>query len=171
MCFSPGEQEIKALKVKCNNDENGCGWIGELQSLDNHLTTCGYALLRCTNKCTNKTEEVYVLRRDMDNHLKNMCPNRQYQCPHCKDTGRHYEITTTHLDTCPKLKIRCPNAQCNVSVPRIIEQNVCLRRYAASMQKLGVRKRHFVKTYNSMRMTTRSTFSLQWKLSTSSRRR
>ena len=54
----------------------------------------------------------------MDNHLKHKCPNRQYQCPHCKDTGRHYEITTTHLDTCPKLKIPCPNAQCNASVPR-----------------------------------------------------
>jgi len=54
----------------------------------------------------------------MGNHLKNTCPNRQYQCPHCKDTGRHYEITTTHLDTCPKLKIPCPNAQCNASIPR-----------------------------------------------------
>jgi len=59
-----------------------------------------------------------VLRRDMDNHLKNMCPNRQYQCPHCKDIGRYFEITTTHLDTCPKFKIPCPNAQCNDSVPR-----------------------------------------------------
>ena len=101
----------------CNNDENGCGWTGELRSLDNHLTTCGYALLRCTNKCTNNTEEVYVLRRDMDNHLTNTCPNRQYQCPHCKDTGRHCETTTIHLITCPKLKIPCPNDGCDGSVP------------------------------------------------------
>ena len=118
-----GEQEIKALKVKCNNDENGCGWKGELRSLDNHLTTCEYALLRCTNKCTDTmefdlfAEEVYVLRRDMDNHLKNTCPNRQYQCPHCKDTGRYWEITTTHLVTCPKFKVPCPNVGCNDSVP------------------------------------------------------
>jgi len=55
-----GEQEIKALQVKCNNDENGCGWKGELRSLDNHLTTCGYALLRCTKNCTNNKQEVYV---------------------------------------------------------------------------------------------------------------
>ena len=59
-----------------------------------------------------------MLRRDMDNHLKNTCPNRQYQCPHCKDTGRHCEITTTHLDTCPKLKVPCPNVGCDGSVPR-----------------------------------------------------
>jgi len=113
-----GEQEINALKVKCNYDANGCDWAGELQSLDNHLATCEYALLRCTNKCTNNIEEVYVLRRDMDNHLKNTCPNRQYQCPHCKDTGRHCQITTTHLDTCPKFKIPCPNFGCDVLVPR-----------------------------------------------------
>ena len=54
----------------------------------------------------------------MDKHLKNTCPNRQYQCPYCKDTGRHCEITTTHLDTCPKLKIPCPNVGCDGSVPR-----------------------------------------------------
>ena len=47
--FLTGEQEIKALKVKCSNGENGCSWMGELQSLENHLTTCEYALLRCTN--------------------------------------------------------------------------------------------------------------------------
>ena len=108
----------------CSNDENGCDWTGELRSLDNHLTTCGYALLRCTNKCTNNTnfylfpEEVYVLRRDMDNHLKNTCPNRQYRCPHCKDIGRHCVITAIHLITCPKLKIPCPNVGCDDSVPR-----------------------------------------------------
>ena len=92
--------------------------MGELQSLENHLITCEYALLRCTNKCTNKTEEVYVLRCDLDDHLKHKCPNRQYQCPHCKETGRHCEMTTTHLDTCPCLKVICPNAQCNASVLR-----------------------------------------------------
>ena len=116
--FLTGEQEIKILKVKCKNDVNGCGWVGELQSLDNHLTTCRYALLRCTNNCTNNTEGVYVLRHEMGNHLTNTCPNRQYQCPHCKDIGRHCEITTTHLDTCPKLKIPCPNVGCDDSVPR-----------------------------------------------------
>ena len=108
-----GEQEVKELKIKCDNDENGCGWTGELRSLDNHLTTCEYILLPCTNKCTKG-----VLSRDLDNHLKNTCPHRQYQCPHCKDTGRHCEITTTHLRTCPKLKIPCPNALCKVLVPR-----------------------------------------------------
>ena len=113
-----GEQEIKALKVKCNN-RNGCAWVGELRSLDDHLTTwCGYVLLRCTNECMENKKEVRMLRRDLDHHLKNKCPNRQYQCPHCKVTGRYCDITTSHLDTCPKLKVPCPNIRCNVKVSR-----------------------------------------------------
>ena len=59
-----------------------------------------------------------MLRRDLDQHLKNKCPNRQYQCRHCKDTGRYRNITTTHLDTCPKVKVSCPNSECNISVLR-----------------------------------------------------
>ena len=63
-------------------------------------------------------EEVHVLRRDLDQHLKNKCPHRQCQCRHCKDTGRYCDITTTHLCTCPKLEVPCPNDGCKASVPR-----------------------------------------------------
>ena len=61
-----GEQEIKSLNVKCNNCENGCGWLGELRSLDNHLKTCGYALLRCPNECTKNKKVVQLLRHGLD---------------------------------------------------------------------------------------------------------
>ena len=112
-----GEQEVKSLKVKCDNSDNGCGWVGELRSLDDHLTTCEYALFRCPNKCMKNKKEKWLLRYEVDQHLKK-CPNRQYECPHCKDTGRYRKITTTHLDTCPKVKIPCPNSECKVLVPR-----------------------------------------------------
>ena len=102
----------------CSNSENGCRWVGELRSLDDHLTTCGYALLSCPNKCMENNEEVRILRRDLDNHLKNKCPNRQYQCPHCKATGKYCDITTTHLDACPKLRLLCPNTKCKAIVLR-----------------------------------------------------
>ena len=104
--------------MMCSNTENGCGWAGELRLLDDHLTICGYTFLRCPNKCIEKNKEVRMLRRNLDQHLKNKCPNRQYQCPHCKDTGRHCDITTTHLDTCPKVKVSCPNTDCKASVLR-----------------------------------------------------
>ena len=58
-----------------------------------------------------------MLRRDLDQHLKNNCPNRQHQCPNCKASGRHCDITTTHLYTCPKVNIPCPNDGCKALVP------------------------------------------------------
>ena len=102
----------------CSNTDNGCGWVGELRSLDYHLTMCGYTLLRCTNQCMVDEKEVKILRCDLDQHLMNECPNRQYQCRHCEAIGRHCDITTTHLDTCPKVKIPCPNSGCNALVTR-----------------------------------------------------
>ena len=113
--------------VKCNNCERKCGWVGELRSLDNHLTTCEYALLRCTNECIYNT----VLRRDLDNHLKNKCPNRQYQCPHCNTAGRHCDITTTHLDTCPKVEVLCSNSECKAVVARCdLADHLAMCKYA-----------------------------------------
>ena len=102
----------------CTNMDNWCGWVGELQSLEYHLTTCGFTFVHCTNQCMEDKKEVRILRRDLDQHLKNECPNRQYQCRHCATTGRYCDITTTHLDTCPKVKIPCPNTHCKALVPR-----------------------------------------------------
>ena len=101
----------------CSNSESGCGWVGELRSLDNHLITCEYTVLCCPNECTEDNNEVTLLRRDLDQHLKN-CPNRQYECRHCEATGRYCDITTTHLDTCPKMEIPCPNSDCKALVAR-----------------------------------------------------
>jgi len=103
----------------CSNSENGCGWVGELRSLDNHLTMCKYTLLRCPNKCVmENNKQVRILRRDLDQHLAYKCPNRQYQCPYCKATGRYCDISTTHLDMCPKVAVPCPNSECRTSVAR-----------------------------------------------------
>ena len=110
-----GERDIKALKVKCDNLDNGCQWVGELRSLEEHVLNCVYTLLPCTNECTKQKEIVTVYRKDLNNHLANECPRRQYRCPKCKLVGEYKERTTVHLETCPKVKVQCPNAQCLVS--------------------------------------------------------
>ena len=89
-----------------------------MRLLDDHLTTCEYALVQCKNECTKNKEVVQLLRHDLDNHLKNDCPNREYTCPRCKYIGRYCDITSTHFDTCPKVIIPCPNTDCKASVPR-----------------------------------------------------
>ncbi len=59
-----------------------------------------------------------VLRKDLKLHLTNDCPRRKQKCAHCKKYGEHYEITTTHLDTCPKVRVNCPNTDCGEKVAR-----------------------------------------------------
>ena len=59
-----------------------------------------------------------MLRKDLDDHLKNKCLRRQFPCQHCKVNGEYKERTTTHLVTCPKVKVRCLNNQCYVRIPR-----------------------------------------------------
>ena len=101
----------------CSNCGNGCRWVGELRSLDNHLITCAYALLSCPNECMENNEEVKLLHYKLAHHLQT-CANRQHLCPHCKATGRYRDITTTHLGICPRVKVPCPNSECWASVPR-----------------------------------------------------
>ena len=113
-----GARQIKALKVKCDNLDNGCKWIGELGSLDEHLLTCGFTPVFCTNQCKSGTILVKVLRKNLNDHVTNKCPRRQFPCQHCNENGEYKERTTTHLETCPKVKIQCPNEKCQVSIPR-----------------------------------------------------
>ena len=37
-----GDRNIKEMKIKCDNSDNGCEWIGELCAVDEHLSTCDY---------------------------------------------------------------------------------------------------------------------------------
>ena len=113
-----GEREIKALEVKCNYQDRGCQWVGELGNLETHLLSCGYTLVRCTNKCKIDSHVTEVMKKDLQDHLTNKCPKRQYQCPHCKESGEHHERTTSHLEICPQFEVPCPNDECRLSIPR-----------------------------------------------------
>ena len=111
-----GAQEVKALKIKCENFDNGCQWVGELRSLVDHKAECDYVLVPCPNECgSNKLQ-----RKDLDSHKANECPKREYQCPLCDKIGPHKEQTTTHLTTCPKVMVQCPNNDCGEDVLRFM---------------------------------------------------
>ena len=113
-----GARHIKSLNVRCNNCSNSCEWTGELKELEIHIQSCDYVLLPCSNKCKTNGQIVKVLRKDLPDHLINKCPRRQYQCPHCEERGEYIERATSHLKTCPKVKVLCPNDECEVSIPR-----------------------------------------------------
>ena len=54
----------------------------------------------------------------MNRHKSEECPERQYRCPHCAETGKHKERTTTHLKTCPDFPVACPNGGCDKELKR-----------------------------------------------------
>ena len=84
------------------------------------MQNCDYTLLLCTNKCKILNETVTVLRKNLEDHLTNNCPRRQYQCVHCKEMGEYEEITIEHLKTCRRIMIQCPNDQCGKTFSRIM---------------------------------------------------
>ena len=125
-----GERNIKSLKTKCDNATSGCQWIGELGSLMEHLATCDHALIPCPNGCVS-TKDIFghailhVPGKDMQKHLNEDCPRREYICPHCKEGGEYQEMITTHLEECDYVEVLCPNEGCGEYVLRCLLSDHC----------------------------------------------
>ena len=103
----------------CDNNCNGCKWVGELCSLQKHSASCCFTLLPCPNECHEAGEVLQLFRKDLEKHTSNECPRRQYQCPHCQEEGEYQQMTTTtHLQICPMKKVPCPNQGCNARIAR-----------------------------------------------------
>ncbi|XP_064398220.1 TNF receptor-associated factor 5-like [Halichondria panicea] len=118
-------RDIQSLKVKCTNHKDGCEWVGELRHVDDHLKTCDYVKLCCPNICGGGIFPILniggtqLFRKDLQKHLDNECPRRQYSCPHCQETGEYQDITGKHIKICPKMIIECSNApHCKTKFPR-----------------------------------------------------
>ena len=47
-----------------------------------------------------------MLRKNLDFHLRNECPKRQYICQHCGEAGC-YDERDTHLQVCPMVEFQC----------------------------------------------------------------
>jgi TNF receptor-associated factor 4 len=128
-----GERHILSLKAGCDNRSNGCEWAGELRSLNEHLASCNFTLLPCPNKCHNGDKVVQLLRKDVQRHIKEECPRRQYECPHCQEAGEYWERTTKHLEMCPMLEAPCPKLGCKI---RVAQCNLLKHRKECLFEKL-----------------------------------
>ena len=109
------QRKILALEVRCTMKDRGCEWTGQLQHLDAHLdvTTgdCQYVDVECPKKCVQK-----VQKRNVDTHLANECPNRDYRCPHCNFANK-FHVVSTHFDVCRYYPLACPN-RCGATFER-----------------------------------------------------
>lgn len=113
-----GNREVLCLPVKCENSGAGCEWTGELRSLDEHKITCQYILTKCPQNCDTMLYELKgcVPKKDLELHIKEECPKREYKCPHCGEGGIYGEISTSHLENCLYVPVLCPNEGCGQEV-------------------------------------------------------
>ena len=118
-----GKREIKALKVKCI--ERNCQWKGTVGTLEAHVARCEFTLVPCPKQCKDsKNKKKYFMRKDLNKHLKNDCPNRDYKCEYCGEKGTYAHITQVHDKICKQKILFCPN-KCTKTMPRQdIEEHV-----------------------------------------------
>ena len=114
-----GSRDIKVLGVKCNNHVNGCSWQGTIGTLDQHLDKCSYAVVECPNNCHKE----YLLRKDLQHHMAQLCSEREYQCPDCSMENVYRVITGLHQDVCERKKVKCENKECDCILERRLFQD------------------------------------------------
>ncbi len=96
---------IDSLKIYCPNRSKGCDKITTLGECNQHLEKCLFVEVSCTKKCGER-----MLRKELQDHEDNKCPNRRVQCQYCTLEGMHKEITAkSHLDKCVGFPVSCPN--------------------------------------------------------------
>ena len=108
--------------MRCANTERGCQWTGTVGTLDDHITSCLFALVPCPNKCEGDkgAGELLLIKKHLDQHLKTECPKRAYECLHCGEKGTFTSIIEDHDQVCEKKIVACPNkgSGCSVSMER-----------------------------------------------------
>ena len=99
------------LKVFCPHKLQGCEWVGELRSVEDHVKKnstnnigCPFTELQCSNGCG-----VVMQRRLVEGHLKSECELREVNCEYCNTTGSYQWINSSHQEECPKYPVECPN--------------------------------------------------------------
>ena len=106
--------------MKCSNANRGCEWVGTVGTTEKHVTTCGFTLVPCPKQCKDGNNEVKCFaRKEIDEHLKNDCPNRDYECQSkCGEKGTYAYITEVHDKTCKMKILPCPNDGCGTEIQR-----------------------------------------------------
>ena len=100
--------------------ERGCEWVGTVGTLEEHVATCEFTLVPCSKQCKDDNDEVKCfMRKALDKHLNNDCPNRDYECQsRCGEKGTYAYITEEHDKICKMKILPCPNAGCGTRIQR-----------------------------------------------------
>ena len=74
---------ILSLKCACPLSKRGCEWLGRLEIVENHLTTCSHVYESCQPLCG-----VVTTRDEMGKHMREECSQREEACLHCSECIR-----------------------------------------------------------------------------------
>ncbi len=96
--------------------------MGTVGTLEEHVGVCQFTLVPCPKKCKDDNGILKIMRRDLQQHLMEKCPNRDYLCEHCGLKGT-YATTLDHYDTCEKKIITCTNEGCTMKMERMKIKN------------------------------------------------
>ena len=100
------QREINGLSIYCPNKKDGCGWIGEIARIDDHVKECEISCSKCKQ---------IVYFSTMRSHLDTECP---CYCPYCDITAEREVISSEHKEKCHKFPITCPNNCSLDGIPR-----------------------------------------------------
>ena len=118
VCISVGKRAIRALLVKCDNVERGCELKRIVGTLAEHVAVCKFTPVPCPNQCKEKDKITLCMRKDLDHHVHNECPNRDHECEHCGEKDTYANITQVHDRVCEKKIIPCTNTECTETIER-----------------------------------------------------
>ena len=98
------ERLIQNLKIFCTNKEQECDWQGELNNINDHLSSCLFQVVCCPNDCGSSLQRQYLT-----SHVETECPRRKIDCQFCHEVGEYQFIEGKHKEECPKFPLPCPN--------------------------------------------------------------
>ena len=112
------QRSLYQFCVRCEHQQEGCEWSGELGQLDKHLNEnpglgnqldgCEFTRVACIH-CIQLFESRLVTA-----HQIGSCPRRPFSCDYCGDCGADCEdVVTKHWPVCGYRPVPCPN-ECGV---------------------------------------------------------
>jgi len=105
--------------VRCDAAIKKCEWKGTIATLQEHAATCQLTLIPCPRECKEDGGKVReVMRKDLDHHLENNCPERNFQCEFCEEKSTYAHIKEIHQATCDFVILPCPSIGCPATMAR-----------------------------------------------------
>ncbi|KAM7427022.1 hypothetical protein ABFA07_021782 [Porites harrisoni] len=102
------ERKVLSHVIKCPSDS--CEWTGELREKENHLASCPWKIVSCANENCGEN----VTRKDLTEHVANMCVWRILRCLHCAEHHPQCQMQA-HLENCIGFLTACPN-NCGIKI-------------------------------------------------------